>query len=83
MKNVSSTSNNANQIEVIGEILKPSMLEKLITARKLLSKKNNSNGSYTNAMKLEITIQITEISTLIGIINYMSPSQTTKMFNIK
>ena len=83
MKNVSSTSNNANQIEVIGEILKPSMLEKLITARKLLSKKNNSKGSYTNAMKLEIVIQITEISTLIGIINYMSNSQTTKMFNIK
>ncbi len=83
MENVSSVKVDANQIEVVGEILKPSMLEKLITARKLLTKKNNSKGSYSNAMKLEIVTQITEISTLIGIINYMSKSQTTQMFNIK
>lgn len=83
MESVSSSIQKVNQIEVIGEILKPTMLEKLITARKLLTKKSSSKGSYSNAMKLEIVIQITEISTLIGIINYMSKSQTTQMFNIK
>lgn len=79
-------SNNKSTLENIEceyEMIKTTMLGKLIAISKMLTIEINSKGKHSLNSKIEIMIANVEINQMIGILTYMNDTIITMKYNLK